>query len=96
LKWRAVVLYAFQKRKDRSVYSETGRGFLLTEEPMGEWFENEAFWREGYRFMFSDDAFRAATNQVEQVISLTGVGAGRVLDLGVWARTCPWRSKASR
>ena len=49
---------------------------------MDTWFENESFWQEGYRFMFSDDAFRVATNQVEQVIALTGIGVGRVLDLG--------------
>jgi SAM-dependent methyltransferase len=49
---------------------------------MDPWFENESFWREGYRFMFSDDAFRAASDQVEQIIALTGVNVGRVLDLG--------------
>src|SRR4029450_9748867 len=49
---------------------------------MDTWFENESFWREGYRFMFSDDAFRAASDQVEQIIALTGVTVGRVLDLG--------------
>ena len=49
---------------------------------MDTWFENESFWREGYRFMFSDDAFRAASDQVEQIIALTGVSVGRVLDLG--------------
>lgn len=49
---------------------------------MDAWFENDSFWREGYRFMFSDDAFRAASDQVEQIINLTGVGVGHVLDLG--------------
>lgn len=49
---------------------------------MDAWFENESFWREGYRFMFSDDAFRVAEDQVEQAIALTGIKAGRVLDLG--------------
>jgi SAM-dependent methyltransferase len=49
---------------------------------MDTWFENESFWREGFRFMFSDDAFRTASDQVEQIIALTGVSAGRVLDLG--------------
>jgi hypothetical protein len=34
------------------------------------WFEDESFWREGYRFMFSEDAFRVAREQVEQVITL--------------------------
>lgn len=49
---------------------------------MGAWFENESFWREGYRFMFSDEAFRAASDQVDQIITLTGVSVGHVLDLG--------------
>jgi SAM-dependent methyltransferase len=49
---------------------------------MDAWFENESFWQEGYRFMFSDDAFRAATEQVEQIRTLTGISSGRVLDLG--------------
>jgi SAM-dependent methyltransferase len=49
---------------------------------MDTWFENESFWREGYRFMFSDDAFRVAVDQVEQIVTLTGINAGRVLDLG--------------
>jgi SAM-dependent methyltransferase len=46
------------------------------------WFQNESFWREGYRFMFSDDAFRIARDQVDQAITLTRTNAGRVLDLG--------------
>lgn len=45
------------------------------------WFQNEAFWREGYRFMFSDEAFRAAREQVDQLLALTGLENGRVLDL---------------
>jgi SAM-dependent methyltransferase len=49
---------------------------------MDAWFEDESFWREGYRFMFSDEAFRAASDQVERIVALTGVSAGRVLDLG--------------
>jgi SAM-dependent methyltransferase len=49
---------------------------------MDTWFENESFWREGYRFMFSDDAFRAATDQAEQIVALTGMTGGRALDLG--------------
>jgi len=46
------------------------------------WFQNESFWREGYRFMFSDEAFRIARDQVDQSVTLTGISAGRVLDLG--------------
>jgi len=47
-----------------------------------EWYTNEAFWREGYRFMFSDEAFAAAKDHVDLIITLAGIGAGRALDLG--------------
>ena len=46
------------------------------------WFQDEAFWREGYRFMFSDDAVRAAREQVDQLLALTGLENGCVLDIG--------------
>jgi SAM-dependent methyltransferase len=49
---------------------------------MDQWFENESFWREGYRFMFSEDAFSVAKDQIDQIIGLTGARTGRVLDLG--------------
>jgi SAM-dependent methyltransferase len=49
---------------------------------MDAWYEDEAFWREGYRFMFSDDAFREATMHVEQIMALTCIRNGPVLDLG--------------
>jgi 2-polyprenyl-3-methyl-5-hydroxy-6-metoxy-1,4-benzoquinol methylase len=53
------------------------------EEPMtNEWFYSEAFWRAGYPFMFSPEAFEAAKSQVAQILTLTGIRAGRALDLG--------------
>ena len=46
-----------------------------------EWYSNETFWREGYRFMFSDEAFAAARDHVDLIITLAGITAGRALDL---------------
>jgi SAM-dependent methyltransferase len=46
-----------------------------------EWYTNETFWREGYRFMFSDEAFAAAREQADLIITLAGISAGRALDL---------------
>jgi SAM-dependent methyltransferase len=49
---------------------------------MDAWYENEPFWEEGYRFMFSDEAFRTATAEVDQILALTGIREGRVVDVG--------------
>jgi SAM-dependent methyltransferase len=45
------------------------------------WFEDEDFWREMFPFMFPADRFDAAAQQVEQILQLTGVHGGAVLDL---------------
>jgi len=46
-----------------------------------EWFQDEEFWRELYPYMFPPERFRAAPEQVDQVLALTGCNGGRVLDL---------------
>jgi SAM-dependent methyltransferase len=46
-----------------------------------EWFEEEAFWRDLYPYMFPPERLAAAARQVEQILSLTGLDGGRVLDL---------------
>jgi SAM-dependent methyltransferase len=46
-----------------------------------EWFEDEEFWRELYPYMFPAERFAAAPEQVDQVLSLTGLSEGKVLDL---------------
>src|SRR5687767_11640881 len=49
---------------------------------MPAWFQDESFWRHGYGFMFSEDAFARAPQQVEQALALANVQeARRVLDL---------------
>jgi len=46
-----------------------------------EWFADENFWRDLYVFMFPDNAFAAAEEQVEKIIQLSGVKSGAALDL---------------
>ena len=48
---------------------------------MSAWYEDESFWRHGYRFFFSDEAFARAPQEIEQALALTNSGAHRVLDL---------------
>jgi SAM-dependent methyltransferase len=48
---------------------------------MREWFENEAFWRELYPYMFDEQRFAQADEQVRKILKLTGVRRGAVLDL---------------
>lgn len=45
------------------------------------WYEDDEFWRENYQLMFSDEAFRRAAEDVDGVLSLTGMQPRRVLDL---------------
>jgi SAM-dependent methyltransferase len=46
-----------------------------------QWFENESFWESFFPSMFSPQRVAAAPAQVEQVIALSGVQAGTVVDL---------------
>ncbi|HEY2012260.1 MAG TPA: methyltransferase domain-containing protein [Bryobacteraceae bacterium] len=46
-----------------------------------EWFEDEEFWRELYPYMFPAERFRMAADQVSQLLTLTGLTGGTVLDL---------------
>src|SRR5271157_1214208 len=46
-----------------------------------EWFEDEEFWRELYPYMFPPERMAAVGAEVDQVLALTGVHAGAVLDL---------------
>lgn len=48
---------------------------------MKEWFENESFWREMYPYMFDENRFAQASEQVRKIMKLTGIGRGAVLDL---------------
>jgi SAM-dependent methyltransferase len=46
-----------------------------------EWFEDEAFWRELYPFMFPAERLSIAGEQVDQIIALTKFSGRTVLDL---------------
>ena len=46
-----------------------------------QWFEDEEFWRCFYPWMFSERRFQAAPLEVEQLLALSGVSEGSVLDL---------------
>jgi SAM-dependent methyltransferase len=46
-----------------------------------EWFEDEAFWRELYPFMFSERRIAEADAQMEKVLALTRPAGKAVLDL---------------
>jgi len=48
---------------------------------MREWFEDESFWRALYPYMFDKRRFAAADEQVRNIIKLTGIRRGAVLDL---------------
>ena len=45
------------------------------------WFEDEDFWRDLYPYMFPVERLAAAPEQVGQILALTGMQAGNVLDL---------------
>jgi SAM-dependent methyltransferase len=46
-----------------------------------EWFDNDAFWRETYSFMFPDTRIDAAKDEVDKIIKLTNIKKGAALDL---------------
>jgi SAM-dependent methyltransferase len=45
------------------------------------WFDNEDFWRDLYPYMFPVERLAAAAEQVAQIVALTGIRSGTVLDL---------------
>jgi SAM-dependent methyltransferase len=48
---------------------------------MEEWFENERFWVDLYPFLFPENKFQAAFEEIEKIVALTGFQGKRVLDL---------------
>jgi SAM-dependent methyltransferase len=49
---------------------------------MPDWFADESFWEEIYRFEFPEPVIDAGVAQVEKVLALVGVQGGEALDLG--------------
>ena len=48
---------------------------------MSQWFEDENFWNNLYPFMFPEQNFAVAADEVDAILDLAGVDKGRVLDL---------------
>ena len=46
-----------------------------------QWFEDEEFWRTFYPWTFRERRFQAAPGEVEQVLALSGIHEGAVLDV---------------
>ena len=46
-----------------------------------EWFDNDAFWRDTYTFMFPESRMDVATDEVDKIIRLTKIKKGATLDL---------------
>lgn len=47
-----------------------------------DWYRNEDFWIESYRFMFPEKSFREAESEIARILERAGCAEGRVLDLG--------------
>ena len=45
------------------------------------WFSNSDFWSQFYEWMFTGESFDQARQQVEDIVNLTGISSGKVLDL---------------
>ena len=48
---------------------------------MSEWFENEDFWTEMYPYMFPEERFESAEDQVDKILSLVEFSGTHILDL---------------
>ena len=48
---------------------------------MDQWFDNEEFWQDLFPFLFSEDKFAAAEQEVEALIRLSDFRGRTVLDL---------------
>jgi SAM-dependent methyltransferase len=48
---------------------------------MSAWYQDESFWRHGFPFMFSEEAFARGAQAAERALALSGVEARLVLDL---------------
>ena len=48
---------------------------------MSEWFADESFWNKLYPFMFSEQRFSVAADEVRGVLDLVNLAEGDVLDL---------------
>ena len=47
----------------------------------GNWFESDSYWMATFPFMFPESSFVTAAENVAKIAALTGIAAGKVLDL---------------
>jgi len=45
------------------------------------WFANEDFWKDMYDWLFRPARFQSAKEEVERIVTLSGIRSGNVLDL---------------
>ena len=48
---------------------------------MSEWFENEDFWTEMYPYMFPEERFESAPEEIDKILSLVEFSGTHILDL---------------
>ena len=48
---------------------------------MSEWFENEDFWTEMYPYMFTEERFESAEEEIDKILSLVEFSGTHILDL---------------
>jgi ubiquinone/menaquinone biosynthesis C-methylase UbiE len=48
---------------------------------MTQWFEDESFWQEFYQFMFSEERFNTASEEVTKILERANFSGTKVLDL---------------
>ncbi|MGI9533394.1 MAG: class I SAM-dependent methyltransferase [Thermodesulfobacteriota bacterium] len=60
-----------------------------------DWFDNVVFWELFYDWMFSPQVFEEAKEQVDDIVKLTGINSGKVLDLccGPGRHSIPFNKK---
>ena len=62
------------------------------------WFSNPDFWSLFYDWMFTAESFDQAREQVEDIVKLSGIASGTVLDLccGPGRHSVPLRKAGSK
>lgn len=48
---------------------------------MPEWFRNESFWKEIYKFLLTEKSFSESKEQIEKILGVIDVNVSSVLDL---------------
>jgi hypothetical protein len=65
---------------------------MSSRETSPDWFADESFWEEVYRFEFPEPVIDAGADQVETAVARSGVRGGNALDLGAAPAATRFRS----